>query len=132
MEENSAVTEDIRRYIIQLARYVYYTHLFELEKTLGHEYNYDDTDMSELSGNMARFCINDYLCDEFYEHVLKEVWIFGILPKMTTNSYFEKLGISEMALTAYDLYLRYGTDYMKSTLWLKAQIENIEIEKALI
>ena len=126
------ISDDLRRYVVQLARYTYYTHILELEKKLEHEYNYNDPDMNELSNVAAQFCVSDYRCNEFYEQVLEKIWNTGIMPKTYSEPYFEKPVRSEMAIVAYDLYKKFGNDYMKSRLWLDSKINEIEIERALI
>ena len=126
------ISDDLRRYIVQLARYTYYTHILELEKKQGHEYKYNDPSMNEISNVAAQFCISDYRCNEFYAHVLEEIWNTGIMPKTYSDPYFKNPVQSEMAILAYDMYQKFGTDYMKSRLWLDSQINEIEIERALI
>lgn len=126
------ISEDLRRYIVQLARYVYFTHMLDIEKKQGHEYKYDDDDMKTMSSDAAQLCISDYRCNEFYTHALEEIWVTGLMPKTFSEPYFENPLYSEMAILAYDLYLKFGIDYMKSRLWLDSQIEEIEIERALI
>ena len=88
--------------------------------------------MNELSNTAAQFCINHYRCNEFYAQVLEEIWNNGIMPKTYSEPYFEKAIHSEMAILAYDLYQKFGNDYMKSRLWLDSRIDEIEIERALI
>ena len=88
--------------------------------------------MNELSNTAAQFCINHYRCNEFYAQVLEEIWNTGIMPKTYSEPYFEKAIHSEMAILAYDLYQKFGNDYMKSRLWLDSRIDEIEIERALI
>lgn len=126
------ISEDLRRYIVQLARYTYYTHILEIEKKQGHEYKYNDPSMNVLSNTAAQFCISDYRCNEFYAHVLEEIWNTGIMPKTFSDPYFKAPIHSEMAILAYDMYRKFGNDYMKSRLWLDSQINEIEIERALI
>lgn len=126
------ISDDLRRYVVQLARYIYYTHILELEKKQGHEYKFNDPGMKEISHTVAQFCINDYCCNEFYVYVLKEIWNTGIMPKTFSDPYFEKPVHSEMKILAYDMYQKFGDDYMKSRLWLDSQIDEMEIERALI
>lgn len=127
-----SISDDLRLYVVQLARYTYYIHILELEKKLGHEYKYNDPDMNEISNTAAQFYLSDYCCNEFYAHVLEEIWNTGIMPKTFSEPYFEKPIRSEMAILAYDMYQKFGDDYMKSRLWLDSRIDEIEIERALM
>lgn len=54
------------------------------------------------------------------------------MPKTFSDPYFKAPIHSEMAILAYDMYQKFGNDYMKSRLWLDSQINEIEIERALI
>lgn len=126
------ISDDLRRYVVQLARYTYFSHILELEKKLGHAYKYNDPSMNVISNTAAQFCVSDYRCNEFYAHVLVEIWNNGLMPKTFSDPYFKETIHSEMAILAYDLYKKFGNDYMKSRLWLDSQINEIEIERALI
>ena len=116
------INKDVRRYIVQLARYTYYKLCVE-ENT--------DFPSERVTDVLARFCFEDYRSEDFYYHALKDILVFGMLPKMHEDEYFRKPGLTEMTLTAYDLYGLYGTDYKKSYMWLTAQIEELQIERAL-
>ena len=126
------ISDDLRRYVVQLARYTYFSHILELEKKQGHAYKYNDPSMNVISNTAAQFCVSDYRCNEFYAHVLVEIWNNGLMPKTFSDPYFKETIHSEMAILAYDLYKKFGNDYMKSRLWLDSQINEIEIERALI